>query len=194
MSSFCPQMLELAPNIEHWDTLSWTKPLLIWFLPSRSWKVAVESVGAVDRIRIQTNWTKCSGAGIQNSGHNRKRWKQGERRPDPDFLARSPLGTAIARDAIRENAEQLAKENQIEIEFIRSRKSGRKEDRVQEILQQRGEEPGLVCILSAMEPCGTYQPWHNKKNHKTYLIWPSQHLDFSDLSPTKSNSHFLESA
>ena len=73
------------------------------------------------------------------------------------------------RDAIRENAERLAGEHQFEIEFIRSRKSGRKEDRVQEILQQRGEEPGLVCILSAMEPCSTYQPWHNKKNHKTYL-------------------------
>jgi hypothetical protein len=73
------------------------------------------------------------------------------------------------RDAIRENAERLAKQNQIEIEFLRSRKNGRKEDRVKEILEQRGDKPGLVCILSAMEPCSTYQPWHNKKNHRTYL-------------------------
>src|SRR4030095_3125236 len=27
----------------------------------------------------------------------------------------------------------------------------------------------LVCILYALEPCGTYKPWHDKKTHKTYL-------------------------
>ena len=73
------------------------------------------------------------------------------------------------RDAIRQNMERIAAENGIEIEFVRSKKSFRKEQRVKEILQKRGEEPGLVCILSAMEPCGTYKPWHNKKTHKTYL-------------------------
>jgi hypothetical protein len=73
------------------------------------------------------------------------------------------------RDAIRENAERLAAENGIEIEFVRSRKSFRKEDRVKEILHKRGEHPGLVCILSAMEPCGSYKPWHDKRTGKTYL-------------------------
>ena len=73
------------------------------------------------------------------------------------------------RDAIRQNMELVAAENGIEIEFVRSRKSFRKEQRVKEILKKRGEEPGLVCILSAMEPCGAYKPWHNKKTHKTYL-------------------------
>jgi len=34
------------------------------------------------------------------------------------------------RDAIRENAERLAAENGIEIEFVRSKKSFRKEERV----------------------------------------------------------------
>ena len=63
----------------------------------------------------------------------------------------------------------MAAENGIEIEFIRSKKSFRKEDRVKEILEKRGKQPGLVCILSAMEPCGTYKPWHDKKTHKTYL-------------------------
>src|SRR5436309_4500781 len=58
------------------------------------------------------------------------------------------------RDAIRESLEHMAAENRIEIEFIRSKKNGfRQEKRVQELLDQRGEEPGLVCILSAMEPC-----------------------------------------
>ena len=73
------------------------------------------------------------------------------------------------RDAIRENMERIAAENDIEIEFIRSKKKFRQEKRVKEVLEKRGEEPGLVCILSAMEPCGTYKPWHDKKTHKTYL-------------------------
>lgn len=73
------------------------------------------------------------------------------------------------RDAIRKNMERLAADNGIAIEFVRSSKSFRKEQRVKQILQQRGEQPGLVCILSAMEPCGSYKPWHDKRTHKTYL-------------------------
>jgi hypothetical protein len=45
----------------------------------------------------------------------------------------------------------------------------RKEDRVKEILARRGEQPGLVCIFSAMEPCSTYKPWHDKQSGKPYL-------------------------
>jgi hypothetical protein len=73
------------------------------------------------------------------------------------------------REALRANMERVAAENGIEIEFVRSRKSFRKEDRVKEVLSKRGEHPGVVCILSAMEPCGSYKPWHDKKTHKTYL-------------------------
>ena len=73
------------------------------------------------------------------------------------------------RDALRKNMEQVAAANAIEIEFVRSAKKFRKEDRVKEILLKRGEQPGMVCILSAMEPCGSYKPWHDKQTHKTYL-------------------------
>jgi hypothetical protein len=73
------------------------------------------------------------------------------------------------RNRIRENAEQMAAEAGIEIEFIRKR-NFRKEDRVKELLEKRGEHPGLVCIFSAMEPCSTYKPWHNKQTGKTYLV------------------------
>jgi hypothetical protein len=52
---------------------------------------------------------------------------------------------------------------------MRSRKSFRKEDRVKAVPEKRGEHPGVVCILSAMEPCGSYKPWYDKKTHKTYL-------------------------
>ena len=73
------------------------------------------------------------------------------------------------RNRIRENAEKMAAEAGIEIEFIRKR-NFRKEDRVKEILASRGETAGLVCIFSAMEPCSTYKPWHNKQTGKTVLV------------------------
>ncbi len=73
------------------------------------------------------------------------------------------------REELRQNMERIAAENALQIEFVRSRKSFRKEDRVKQILEKRGEHPGVVCILSAMEPCGSYQPWHDKTSHKTYL-------------------------
>ncbi len=73
------------------------------------------------------------------------------------------------RDTLRESAERLAAEDGLTIEFLRHSKRVRKEDKVQKILRQRGDHPGLVCIFSAMEPCASYQPWHNKQTGKTYL-------------------------
>jgi hypothetical protein len=70
------------------------------------------------------------------------------------------------RDQIRENAERIAAAAGAEIEFIGTR-NVRKEDRAQEVLAKRGDHPGLVCIFSAMEPCSTYKPWHDKKSGKT---------------------------
>jgi hypothetical protein len=66
------------------------------------------------------------------------------------------------RERLHENAERLAKENGIEIQFLRKR-NVRKEDLAEAVLTKRGRHPGLVAILSAMEPCSTYQPWHNKQ-------------------------------
>lgn len=36
-------------------------------------------------------------------------------------------------------------------------------------LKQRGEQPGLVWVFSALEPCTTYQPRHDKARHHTFL-------------------------
>jgi hypothetical protein len=72
------------------------------------------------------------------------------------------------RDELRQNAEQLAAENGLNIEFVRDHET-RKEKLIQEILKRRGDRPGLVHILSAMESCPTYKPWHDKKTGKTYL-------------------------
>jgi hypothetical protein len=73
------------------------------------------------------------------------------------------------RQAIRENAERMAQENDLEIEFIRKPKAFRKEKRIKKIVKQRGSHPGLVHIFSAMEQCQAYYPWHNKETGKTYL-------------------------
>jgi hypothetical protein len=72
------------------------------------------------------------------------------------------------RNRLRENADRLAAESGIAIEHVH-RKSFRKEERVKELLAQRGNKPGLVCLLSAMEPCTAYKPWHDKQTGKTCL-------------------------
>ncbi|WPL15229.1 IS1 transposase [Thiorhodovibrio winogradskyi] len=53
------------------------------------------------------------------------------------------------REEIRVNAERLADEAGLKIEFIRKLKAFRKEARVQAILAERGDHPGLVHIFSA---------------------------------------------
>jgi hypothetical protein len=72
------------------------------------------------------------------------------------------------RERIRENAEVLAKANGVKIEYLR-KKDKRKGNRIQKILKKRGEQPGLVYILGAMEACPSYHPWHDKTTGKTYL-------------------------
>ena len=37
------------------------------------------------------------------------------------------------------------------------------------VLKERGNHPGLVWVFSALEPCTTYQPWHDKHSGRTYL-------------------------
>lgn len=72
------------------------------------------------------------------------------------------------RNALRENAERLATEHGLQIEFIRKR-NFRKEDKIKKVLRERGEHPGLVWIFSAMEPCPAYRPWYDKQKGKAYL-------------------------
>jgi len=69
---------------------------------------------------------------------------------------------------IRQNAEAIAQAAGLTIEFIRKR-NFRKEDRIHALLKKRGDQPGLVHIFSALEPCTTYKPWHDKPTGKTFL-------------------------
>lgn len=72
------------------------------------------------------------------------------------------------KEALRLNAEQIAKDNDIKIEFV-AKSHIRKEDLVKKVLDKRGTHSGLVHILSAMEACGSYKPWHDKTSGKTFL-------------------------
>jgi hypothetical protein len=72
------------------------------------------------------------------------------------------------RDAIRARAQALAEESGIAIQHV-TKSYIRKEDIVARVLAQRGDHPGLVHIISAMEACQAYQPWHDKRTHRTFV-------------------------
>lgn len=71
--------------------------------------------------------------------------------------------TGTLRDTLRMNAEQLAEESGLAIEFIRKSRKFRKEDRIASIVAERGDHPGLVHIFSALERCPSYYPWCDPK-------------------------------
>jgi hypothetical protein len=72
------------------------------------------------------------------------------------------------RDELKQNAQRIAEEAGVEIEYIRS--SGvRKEAVIESIIKKRGTHRGLVHIISVMEGCTSYKPWHDKVTHKTFL-------------------------
>jgi len=60
------------------------------------------------------------------------------------------------KEELRANAEQIAKDNNITIEFVRKSHLP-KEDLIKKVLDKRGYHPGLVHIISAMEACGSYK-------------------------------------
>jgi hypothetical protein len=62
------------------------------------------------------------------------------------------------RDRVRDRAAELASAAGVTIEHI-AKKHLRKEDVVAKILAVRGDHPGLVHIISAMEACNTYKPY-----------------------------------
>jgi len=45
----------------------------------------------------------------------------------------------------------------------------RTEDVVAKVLAARGDHPGLVHVISAMEACESYKPWHDKASGRTFL-------------------------
>src|SRR5271165_5343539 len=72
------------------------------------------------------------------------------------------------RDQVRDCAASLASEAGVMIEHI-AKSHIRKEEVVSCVLAHRGDHPGLVHIISAMEACDAYQPLHDKQTHKTFI-------------------------
>jgi hypothetical protein len=72
------------------------------------------------------------------------------------------------RERVREAAASVAAEAGTTIEHV-SKGHVRKEAVVAKVLEQRGDHPGLVHVISAMEACDAYKAWHDKQTHKTYL-------------------------
>lgn len=72
------------------------------------------------------------------------------------------------RERIRARAQEECAEAGIEIEHI-NKPHIRKEEVVAKVLGRRGGHPGLVHVISAMESCASYKPWHDKGSGKTYL-------------------------
>ena len=73
------------------------------------------------------------------------------------------------RQRIRDNAVKLAREAEIEIEYLSRSKGVRKEDLVAKVLARRGQHPGLVHVISVVEGCTTFKPWRNPKTSKPGL-------------------------
>ncbi len=57
--------------------------------------------------------------------------------------------TVTFKEEIRDNSSKIAAENGLEIEFIRKIKAFRKDNRIKEIIKQRGDHLGLVQTISA---------------------------------------------
>ena len=79
-----------------------------------------------------------------------------------------PKFAELLTGKVRDNAERIAKENGLAIEFI-SKSGIRKESIIAEKIKERGGHPGIVHIISVMETCNTYKPWHDKQTGRTFL-------------------------
>ena len=72
------------------------------------------------------------------------------------------------RDRIRERAQEVCASAGVQIEHV-NKSHIRKEDLVARVLAVRGDAPGLVHVISAMESCPSYRPWLDKSNGHIYL-------------------------
>ncbi len=76
----------------------------------------------------------------------------------PDFASK-------LRDQVRTAAARVADASDVTIEHI-AKSHIRKESVVAKVLERRGDRPGLVHVISAMEACDAYKPWHDMQTHR----------------------------
>ena len=72
------------------------------------------------------------------------------------------------RERVRKQVQALAEAHGVTSEHI-TKAHIRKEEVVAKVLAARGEHPGVVHGISAMEACQSYEPWHDKNTRKSFL-------------------------
>ncbi len=72
------------------------------------------------------------------------------------------------RDDYNDYVMNFSETNKVSIIPVNSYKIS-KEDKVKEIIEKRGNHPGLICIISAVEGCSIFYSWRNKETRKSYL-------------------------
>ena len=72
------------------------------------------------------------------------------------------------RERIRQRAQEVCTAAGVEIEHV-NKSHIRKEGLVARVLAARGDAPGLVHVISAMEGCPSYAPWLDKSNGHVFL-------------------------
>src|SRR3974390_3116114 len=77
-----------------------------------------------------------------------------------------PQYASTLRDAVRSRAAAVASEAGIAIEHIRNTHV-RKEAVVAKVIEGRGEHPGLVHVISAMEACDASSPGTTRRPTRT---------------------------
>lgn len=70
---------------------------------------------------------------------------------------------------IRDNALAQAQAAGCAVQYLAKSKGVRKEALIEQVVAQRGRQPGLVHVLSVMESCTTFKPWHDKPTGRTGL-------------------------
>jgi hypothetical protein len=96
-----------------------------------------------------------------------------------------PAFAQTLRDRVRESTASIAAEAGVRIEHM-AKASVRKEDVVARMLEQHGDHPGLVHIISAMESCTCYRPWRDRATGKVFVrpdTGKCLHYDFYFLDP-----------
>jgi hypothetical protein len=74
------------------------------------------------------------------------------------------------RQRVCDHANTVAREAGVEIQYLAKSRGVRKEELVGAVLARRGHRnPGLVHVLSVMEACTTFKPWHDKTSGRTGL-------------------------
>ncbi|MBK6974840.1 MAG: winged helix-turn-helix transcriptional regulator [Sterolibacteriaceae bacterium] len=72
------------------------------------------------------------------------------------------------RECIRQRAQEVTQAAGERIEHV-NKSHIRTEDLVARVLAARGDTPGLVHVISAMESCPSYKPWLDKSNGHVFL-------------------------